>query len=607
MTATTTTPTQQHDRQHRLDHGRIIFGPMWYVGVIVIIIISVIALLQEDRALVHLLPYRGNGRNGSSVKSRSRTEDDIDVDILFPLTPSLFFDGSRLEVVDGASKTKKNYSSFLWHTGIGGNIRGSNFTGSNLNLFSRRDNKHPEHDASNSESRNRSSATSSKVATTKIQRIVVLGERHSGTTFVTQYLQDCFGNNGVDDSFEKNQQSTTSTSLKESRIEQIVVSDRLVNTKHWFQPSPEYVVQTVLNDLVRTQHTKHPKDRKKKLSTSSPKNQLQSSFSSSSSELSSYMIGSNDDIDLQWWKEIVFGNNDDNDDVANDYSIPSIEAMMELDENLYNRTTTAIQFNQLLKETRKFFESTFVIVLVRDPYDWMEAVRRKPWHWPNHIDLYERTDTALERANGTSKTQSIQKSLIEYRLLDWEMFVSRQMRLAPELSNSAQTAICQKGLPKGYVSPCHRNKTYVPKSIPAKIPKSFLRNLPFDVNDPVYELNMATDGSQPYQHPLALRTAKLENMLAVPKHWYLAGFNVVPYESLDSGGLDKLTNDILSVYGTQNSNNSFTCPYGPHERSFTRQRSNIPHGFRSWVSENNKWDIENLIGYQSQHRDNHEV
>ena len=231
----------------------------------------------------------------------------------------------------------------------------------------------------------------------------------------------------------------------------------------------------------------------------------------------------------------------------------------------------------------------------------MEAVRRKPWHWPNHIELYERTDAALERANATSKPHSFQKSLIGYRLLDWEKFVSSKMTLAPQLSNGAQTSICQKGLPKGYVSPCRRNKDYIPpKSIPARIPKSFLRNLPFDVNDPIYELNMVTDRSQPYRHPLELRTAKLENMLALPKHWFLAGFNVVPYESLGNGGLESLTNDILSVCGTQKNNNSFACRYGPHERSFVQQRSyNISFGYKSWINENSNWDIENLVGYHN--------
>jgi len=52
----------------------------------------------------------------------------------------------------------------------------------------------------------------------KIDSIRVLGERHSGTSFMTRYLQSCFPNTSVNEYF--------------------------VNAKHWFQPSPEYVMDT---------------------------------------------------------------------------------------------------------------------------------------------------------------------------------------------------------------------------------------------------------------------------------------------------------------------------------------------------------------------------
>ena len=398
--------TRQHDHyRSRYDHGRrtattmVVRPLMWYVGASVVVLISIIALFQEDRIVVHLLPNNsqrnsgsGSGRNGGKAGNRRgpTVDDDVDFDIMYPLTPSLFLHGgsSRMDDIHGSSKIKKkNYSSFLWYPSIDGRSSGGgNFTGggNNLNLFPKRDETHIRHDASISESKTRPSVASSSTA--KIQRIVVLGERHSGTTFVTKYLQECFGNARNEESLENNQQSTTNFN---KRIERIDVTDRFVNTKHWFQPSPEYVVHTVLNDLFRTQQDKHPNGMKK-LSTSSPNNQFNqflSSFSSSSissSSSSSYIIGSDDDIDLQWWKEIVFGRkesnkNGDNDEISNDYSITSIEELMELDGNLRNRTTASAEattttttkiFNQLLKKARRFFESTFVILLVRDPYDW---------------------------------------------------------------------------------------------------------------------------------------------------------------------------------------------------------------------------------------------
>jgi hypothetical protein len=50
---------------------------------------------------------------------------------------------------------------------------------------------------------------------TKIEKIILIGERHSGTSFFTKLLQSCFPD--------------------------IQVRDVFVNGKHWFQPSPEDV------------------------------------------------------------------------------------------------------------------------------------------------------------------------------------------------------------------------------------------------------------------------------------------------------------------------------------------------------------------------------
>jgi hypothetical protein len=51
----------------------------------------------------------------------------------------------------------------------------------------------------------------------KAQSLILIGERHSGTTFLTAYFKDCFPGITVDDTF--------------------------VNGKHWWQPTPKYVVE----------------------------------------------------------------------------------------------------------------------------------------------------------------------------------------------------------------------------------------------------------------------------------------------------------------------------------------------------------------------------
>jgi hypothetical protein len=70
---------------------------------------------------------------------------------------------------------------------------------------------------------NASSSSSSLVGfhrfyPSKIKQIVIIGERHSGTTFLTKYLKSCF-------------------------INSLEVKDVFVNGKHWIQPTPEYVTK----------------------------------------------------------------------------------------------------------------------------------------------------------------------------------------------------------------------------------------------------------------------------------------------------------------------------------------------------------------------------
>jgi hypothetical protein len=166
------------------------------------------------------------------------------------------------------------------------------------------------------------------------------------------------------------------------------------------------------------------------------------------------------------------------------------------------------------------------------------------------------------------------------------------MYLIPEFDDDSASLTCQKGLPHGYVSPCYRTKRFVPQSVPAKIPKSFLHYLPFDVNDPIYELNVvvAADGSKPlpYRHPLELRTAKLQNMLSLPIKWHLGGFSVVPYESLDGGGLDVLLKDIVTASAA-----AISCS---NETSFVRQRPyNISGEFRRWIIDHADQGVEDFV------------
>lgn len=111
--------------------------------------------------------------------------------------------------------------------------------------------------------------------------LILIGERHSGTTFLTSHLKECFPHMKVDDTF--------------------------VNGKHWWQPTPNYVVEV----------TSRISDREKMM-----------------------YRNSNYDLVSSLWTKIAarsdqqHGNNDDH------------------------------------NKPNEYFQSTVVIAVFRNPYDW---------------------------------------------------------------------------------------------------------------------------------------------------------------------------------------------------------------------------------------------
>ena len=128
----------------------------------------------------------------------------------------------------------------------------------------------------------------------KIDNIRLLGERHSGTTYLTRYLQACFPHN--------------------------LVNDFLVRKKHWFQPSPQEIVaavQSVDPDVLEE-----------------------------ATEFHRFEKGHRS------WRNIS--------------------------EEL---------------NPKGIFQTSLVLYVVRDVYQWMEAMRQGPWHWPNHLHIAPKNDS----------------------------------------------------------------------------------------------------------------------------------------------------------------------------------------------------------------------
>jgi hypothetical protein len=369
------------------------------------------------------------------------------------------------------------------------------------------------------------SGSSIQTYSNSIKRLRLLGERHSGTSFFTKLLRKCFP--------------------------EIEVEDGLLNGKHWWQPSPDYAVEAF---------QKYAKDQ---------------------GESVTFM----QNIGIDSWKKVANSPN------------PKSE-----------------------------FQDTLVLVLFRNPYQWMEAMRIAPHHWPNHlilqpkatpnikqqknsktIDADDNVRRRLLKSNTTTRKRflqknnqimmkgtreggrnvgpySVHKSFFNHSKLDWDEFVKQPMCLVDEDTNQ-KDRLCQKGYKFRTISPCTRTISYKPPSL-KKIPGSFLKHLPWSVNDVVYELR--PDG-QPYEHPLQLRAAKIENFLGVVDEWELGGFGVLQYEELLLPRLETVIQQISVALKRE-----ADCGELP---TSSKKRYSLPVEFRYWVKEHADWAQESRIGY----------
>ena len=236
-------------------------------------------------------------------------------------------------------------------------------------------------------------------------------------------------------------------------------------------------------------------------------------------------------------------------------------------------------------------------------------MRRKPWHWPNHISLTRQNASMnvkvhkdRDGAGDLISGHSYQKSYVSHDLLDWRDFVDRPLHLEdnngqdpPENADDPALKVCQMGYAPNTVSPCQKNTNYVPKSL-QKIPKAFLRHLPFDTHNPIYEHN-PTNGI-PFENLLQLRAEKVKKFLRLPERWEMAGIGYIQYERLLGNNLEYLIEEISAALGSPHFNekrfNVATCPHLPH---FEKISYNLTNDFRDWITEVTQWDVENLIGF----------
>jgi hypothetical protein len=310
-------------------------------------------------------------------------------------------------------------------------------------------------------------------------RIVLLGERHSGTSYTTRMLGECFPD--------------------------LDVSDFLVRYKHWFQPTPEYVVDAV--------HT-HLKDK----------------------------TAANEQEDMH--------------KILDDW--PKLAA---------------------LEEPKTAFNKTLVIAMFRNAYDWLEAMRLGPHHWPNHFDMYRFPRAPVPDTTGNPWYGS--------HFLPWKNFLAANMTIG--LSDN-ENQLCQNAYSVKQVSPCQVSKDYYPNSVK----KDYVGDLngmpdtlPFNAHNPIYEMD---ENNEPFENPLELRTAKMRNLMEIPKYWDVGGFMTLQHEEVNMKGSEFLLQQVSKIVGMESQ-----CKPDPPKN---QEMKVLNSDWQKWITEHVDWELEGKVGYQ---------
>jgi hypothetical protein len=223
------------------------------------------------------------------------------------------------------------------------------------------------------------------------------------------------------------------------------------------------------------------------------------------------------------------------------------------------------------------YRRRLILVVVRDPYEWVAAMRERPYHAPNHVQ-------ALHGHN---------KTVVP---LPWQKFVARRWTTQRSVEDEAvwrtadretlQQYLCRERFRLNQVRPCRLDNVtaqYPPWNIPLRFWRGF---------EPMYEHN-GRDG-QPYQTLLDLRRDKLINwILQIPLVLRVGAFLVVRYEDVLERGTGFLMDQIAAMTGRPKSDRCRPAPPQPDRLG----RRNIPDDFRKWIRENLHSETERLVGY----------
>lgn len=214
--------------------------------------------------------------------------------------------------------------------------------------------------------------------------------------------------------------------------------------------------------------------------------------------------------------------------------------------------------------------SSIVLVVVRDPVDWIAAMREKPYHSPSHVLSINETGFAP---------------------LPWHEFVNRPWTLRGDgrnewelVRNPTDETICQENFHRMEVVPCEYNETS------GKLADPLIRGFA-----PIYE--MQRDGTgRPFRSIMELRAEKILNfVLEIPTLMDLSGFMIVRYEDVLQDGTQFVLDQLQEILHLDDAHMR-RCRVIPPQPERLGSRP-VPSDFRRYVREHMDPDMERLLGY----------
>ncbi|KAL7554587.1 hypothetical protein ACHAWF_018070 [Thalassiosira exigua] len=223
-------------------------------------------------------------------------------------------------------------------------------------------------------------------------------------------------------------------------------------------------------------------------------------------------------------------------------------------KNKFTRFKHWFQVDAMPEDQHK---SMIVVAMFRDPYDWVDSMRTRPYHSPLHFDLdwreFVTTPWVMPRGRGDSE---LLKSGLQHNASCQHLFSFDE--IVPCSPSDRKTMF---------------NGTWHGKKVTV------------GVN---YELNH--DGSgQPYQSILDLRADKIRNFLSVEHYRGVAAHLAVQYEFLLSQGTNEFIREIEGITGLK-----AKCPRAPPR---PLRSKDLDEQFIAWLDDHLDWEAEKMAGY----------